>query len=409
MGQWLLFIGLSGIFISGLAYVYHRGYEKANRFLAYFLFLGFLYMLIQYNTGYGDFPGLSAVLMSGFPSLYYLIGPCAFFYIRSIITDDDKLTRRDLLHLIPFVFVCSGTIPFIFTSWEEKLAVVQRFQSDQWAWMDIRINAWMPDPVNQIARAFHSLAYFGYTLFQLFVFFRNPVKNRAREQVKIMRFWLVAIIGIAFIMNVSYLFVLAELLKHDRQHTFLMKGAPSLLVIVLGAIAAEAVIISFPQILYGIPENPSRLQSAKDSVENPALTVPDEPSRAIVPKWHAGQLLTEEYCQDIGARLQNYVALEEVLKVECSIAHLSDKTSIPQHHLHYYFSQIIGEKFHDWKNRHRVKWVTEWLAGSPDHPYTLDAIASKAGFEHRSTFVAAFKKFTGMLPKEFMKSLKNQG
>jgi AraC-like DNA-binding protein len=405
MGQWLSFIGLSGIFLSGLAFLYNRGYEHANRFLAIFLFLVYFCIFNQFMLGFGQSIEATAMLMSGFPSLYYLIGPAAFFYVRSILRDDLRLKRSDLLHLLPFVIMAAGTIPFLFTSWEHKLVIAERLKSDQWAWMDMRFNILLPDPVNHFLRAFHSLGYLGYILWMLFGFFRSGAADRAVEQIRLMRRWLYSLIGIALLINISYIVFLVELFLQEHHHSFLVRGTPSLTIFVLGAIAIEASILLFPHILYGLPTNPGFEPvlnfEAAIAAPGPGLMDP----KPDADKWSPGQLLTKDYSAEIALKLQTYVEDGGALSPDCSIAHLSERTELPQHHLHYYFNHVEGEKFSDWKNRQRIEWVIRQISDPQNGSYTLEAIARQAGFEHRSTFVSAFRKVKGLLPRDYIKSI----
>ena len=423
MGEWLSFISISGIFLAGLALLYNRGYEHANRFLAYFLFLGYLFVFIQYATGFSHSLSLSAVMMTGFPALFYLVGPCCFFYVRSILRDDVRLSRRDYLHFIPFLIVVIGAIPHIFSSWEHKLAVAQRFTTDRWNWMDIRLNLWMPDPVNQLLRPVHSLTYFLYLSYLLLRFFRAPVsQGRTATQLKLMRKWLFSLIGVSILLNVSYLVSQVQLIYAVDPQAFLKSRPLSISVSVMAGMAMGLVILLFPQILYGLPlaRHPllpnaaathQSLSAVGGTTSSPVLTDAEfqldpahEPPTSE--KWTPSHVLTVEYLEDIRLRLEEYVHTDALSKPGQTIRDLAVQTDIPPHHLHYYFNQILGVRYSDWKNRLRIERVLAQLRADPDTPYTLDTIARNAGFEHRSTFVAAFRKVTGMLPSAFMKQLK---
>jgi len=69
-------------------------------------------------------------------------------------------------------------------------------------------------------------------------------------------------------------------------------------------------------------------------------------------------------------------------------------------------SQAINEKtglnFKDYINSFRVE-ESKLLLSSPEfQKLTIEAIAEKAGFYSKSPFYSAFKKHTGMTPKEFV-------
>ncbi len=73
-----------------------------------------------------------------------------------------------------------------------------------------------------------------------------------------------------------------------------------------------------------------------------------------------------------------------------------------------YLSQIINDtygcNFNNFINEFRIKEAARrMLDGGEYAMYTIEAIANSVGFRSRSTFVGAFKQFTGLTPSEFKK------
>ncbi|MCD4795326.1 MAG: helix-turn-helix domain-containing protein [Bacteroidales bacterium] len=72
-----------------------------------------------------------------------------------------------------------------------------------------------------------------------------------------------------------------------------------------------------------------------------------------------------------------------------------------------YISQVINESleinFNNFVNEYRVKEVRKFLINPEYNNYSLNGIASMAGFHSRATFNSAFKKFTGLTPSYFKK------
>jgi YesN/AraC family two-component response regulator len=68
-------------------------------------------------------------------------------------------------------------------------------------------------------------------------------------------------------------------------------------------------------------------------------------------------------------------------------------------------SQVINEKtgfnFNDYINTFRIEEAKNILTSREYQKLTIEAIAAKAGFNSKSPFYMAFKKHTGMTPKEF--------
>jgi len=76
-----------------------------------------------------------------------------------------------------------------------------------------------------------------------------------------------------------------------------------------------------------------------------------------------------------------------------------------------YLSQIINEqfgRFNDFINHYRINDIVEILSDSDNikSKYSLEVIAAEVGFNSMSTFIAAFKKETGLTPSKFRDSRK---
>ncbi len=74
-----------------------------------------------------------------------------------------------------------------------------------------------------------------------------------------------------------------------------------------------------------------------------------------------------------------------------------------------YVSQIINKKeksnFYDFINRYRVEEAKELLANAQFNHYSLLAIGQEAGFNSKTTFNTAFKRYAGVTPSRFKKEL----
>jgi AraC-like DNA-binding protein len=63
----------------------------------------------------------------------------------------------------------------------------------------------------------------------------------------------------------------------------------------------------------------------------------------------------------------------------------------------------LGTTFYDLINRYRIDEVKRLLKDPSNKNLTIEAIAHHAGFNSKSTFNSAFKKFNQMTPREFIK------
>jgi AraC-like DNA-binding protein len=91
-----------------------------------------------------------------------------------------------------------------------------------------------------------------------------------------------------------------------------------------------------------------------------------------------------------------------------TLRQLSEHLNIPQHHLSAVFREEFGANFNEFINRHRIAHVLQMLERQDQRQaYTLESIAADSGFNARNTFFLAFKKATGISPKEYLQQLQN--
>jgi hypothetical protein len=71
-----------------------------------------------------------AVLFGNFDAFFYLLYPLAFFYVRGMVKKNSDIMSTDLLHFIPFFIQLFDTLPYSFTSFSNKILVVELVKFD---------------------------------------------------------------------------------------------------------------------------------------------------------------------------------------------------------------------------------------------------------------------------------------
>lgn len=84
-----------------------------------------------------------------------------------------------------------------------------------------------------------------------------------------------------------------------------------------------------------------------------------------------------------------------------SLVQLSEKLGIQPYQASELISRKYKESFFDLINRLRVDEIKKRLTDPGYSPYSILGIALDCGFTSKSSFNAAFKKFTGTTPSEF--------
>jgi AraC-like DNA-binding protein len=102
---------------------------------------------------------------------------------------------------------------------------------------------------------------------------------------------------------------------------------------------------------------------------------------------------------------QLQTAMEEerlYLDPELNLSKLASHTGISSKIISAILNQHHQTSFNDFINGYRVREVSKLMVSPGSQQYTISGIAFEAGFNSQATFQRAFKKQTGMSPREFM-------
>lgn len=114
-------------------------FANPNIYLAALFFISGIYCLTVYSMSLGHSLLFTVLLYGNFSSIYFLIGPFVFFYLRSLKTGSTRLNPIDLLHFIPFALVFIDTIPYYLSDYSYKIQVVQQVFSNWTSMFSIRL------------------------------------------------------------------------------------------------------------------------------------------------------------------------------------------------------------------------------------------------------------------------------
>lgn len=121
---------------------------------------------------------------------------------------------------------------------------------------------------------------------------------------------------------------------------------------------------------------------------------------------YAGSSLSQSDLKAFMNNLRNHMKENErFLDSELSINDLSNELNIPSKTL----SQVINEgyscNFFDFVNRFRVEAAKSLFKNQVDKKLTIQEVMYDTGFNSKSSFNTAFKKFTNLTPTQFKNSL----
>jgi AraC-like DNA-binding protein len=390
----LLFLSLTGIFLSTILLLFNARKYSSSIYLGLFFFLVSIYGLIQYVLVFSKTPLLVALVFIHPVFLTYLIGPMLYWYVRSVLNDDSRLKKKDLWHFLPALIFLFSVIPYILKPWAEKIRNADLLVSNINNLKNIPCSLlyhYIPQPLVFISRPALVL---GYTMASFVVFIRwMHLKRNAGvlSQQRYMIRWLALLLGFLLILVLSHLLAMSEAYFYNNLNVFFTLNFFQL----LSGIGLTGILISpffFPSLLYGMPRFP---------VENLAIPIEDvsrnQADEAI--KQHQKPDFEADYLIGIGDKIN--CCMEEMkpfLQPECNLVHIAKLVGIPAHHLSYYFREIKKQPFNDFRNELRIRYAKEMIREGKTNELTLEAIGRTSGFMSRNTFYLCFKKVEGISP-----------
>lgn len=113
-------------------------------------------------------------------------------------------------------------------------------------------------------------------------------------------------------------------------------------------------------------------------------------------------LLSPNDLEKLKTKLQNLMATEKpFLDSQLTLAALAKRLNINTTVLSYTINNGFGVNFNDFVNQFRIAEVKNKLTSGAAENLNLLGIAFDSGFNSKATFNRAFKKFTGVSPKDF--------
>jgi AraC-like DNA-binding protein len=295
---------------------------------------------------------------------HYLLGPVIYFYTLTVLNPNFRYRIIHLVHLLPFVLNFVEFLPFYLSRREIKIEYYQ-----------LSLNK------GSVIMPYHYLIktlIFSFYFFAQFLLIRKfrLIEISKNESGSYLFYWFLIYMSSQFILIAGVVLDLLTGLK-----LFLDPYRFSILMITFFHFSVVIGLLFFPKLLYG-------------------TFIADYKTK----EKYSFSKLTENEKNQILNKLYDFIKREDkpFLNERISLAEVSKLLEIGSQQL----SQVINEKtnfnFNDFINSYRIEESKQLLTSSSFLKLTIDAIAQKAGFNSKSAFYKAFKKHTGMTPKEFI-------
>lgn len=395
----LLFLSLLGIFLSVIMLIFNgRKFTSSIYLSLFFLFLS-LYGLYQYILLYSKSVTLISLLLfnvSVFSSPVYLIGPMLYFYVRSVLTDHSKLSKKDFWHFLPMLVYFISALPNTFVPWEEKVEAAREVVKNQEYLMIYKATLLSEIIPNAAIYVFRLVLVLGYTLWSVLLFINFILKKKSSavfSNQHFMKKWLINLLGFTLVLVGCQIFLVVKSFEMHFSEMFFTFN----ILRVLSAAGLVGLLISpffFPAILYGMPRIPTTVFSQKSNTGNTK-----EPEAASV---RSRLNLESDYLHQIYHKAESFMKEQQpYLHAEFNLSQLSVHIQVPAHHLGYYFREIKKQTFTEYRNEWRINHAKKLIEEGNASKMTLEAIGMLSGFSSRNTFLADFKKIEGESPGSY--------
>ncbi len=348
-----------------------KGNPLRNKILAAFLFSGaliiidLLHLRLQLHLKFPYF------ILSGF-SFTFLQGPLLYFYAKTTTDRDFGFKKVHAIHLLPFLFFWAG--------------MVILYHSRP---LDVKLDLITVNNLRYRVE-FEMLQFFIH--FQIIIYlaaalrilrrFRRQYVDRVKE---LSLNWL--IFGLSVFLSMWVADLIMRLVGQVVELPLMLHFGFSFLCMALYFIFANLAVfksLKQPELILGEP-----LTVGKLKYENSTLTSAE--SEQILKQLR-------EYMNTQKPYLNPSVSIDEIARA----LHISAR----------HLSQVINEKlnqhFFDFINRYRIEAAKRLLSDSTGNRKTILEILYEIGFNSKSAFNSAFKKHTGLTPREFKKQCKTK-
>lgn len=385
--DWLQIIALVGA-IQGFFLVAVLFTKRRNRSASRLLGAAMLSFTIYLATGVYHAAGLERAFPHfigvAYP-LLFLFGPLVYLYAVAAADSTRRVTRRDIVHFVPFIVVVLIALPIYLSSGPEKLAFLDRMRSGD---------------VPPLIRAVDPFKYFSgifYAILTLLVLkqHRARVKDSYSSTDRVNLNWLLWLGGAAAaIWLMAIIFELLEVtqgLRVERGDDFIALGVA----IIVYSIGYRG--LRQPAIF--------RYETAEYAV--PVIAPPTEPAAASRPEPDIASRyeksgLTDRQAAELKDALLAVMDQDRPWQnSELTLADLAGRLSTTPHKLSEVLNAQLGQTFYDFVNGYRVREVQRRIAAGDARRLKMLSLALDAGFASKSTFNVVFKKYTNQTPSDY--------
>ena len=375
-----------------------RNDSRADRWLALFLLLCVLYIapwMLGFAGWYDNQPYRDILFYVPMQHLFF-IGPIIFFYVQSLLNPSFKFGKKEWLHLLPGILYLLYSLVIFIT---DKIVLKKYYFLADGA--DRDFDGWY-----QTAGLISMVVYFVISLryYQLYKKLMRQVISYADQVLfKWVRNFLMAFLAMQLLQVLFFLLALLfpSLNSYIGSWWYFFSFALIFYYIAITGYA-NSIETKVPFRLHLLNNKPSLLLQYTDMSTFGAEFIEDAEIIEFEPLPVQGKEddnFIAEWKPAIKQLLEEGKAYEDP---ELSLTQLAKALKTNPSVLSKVINQGFGQNFNDFINDYRIAAVKLKMKEGEHKTQTLLGIAYDCGFNSKATFNRAFKKATGVTPKEWV-------
>jgi AraC-like DNA-binding protein len=120
---------------------------------------------------------------------------------------------------------------------------------------------------------------------------------------------------------------------------------------------------------------------------------------------NSSQSLAIEDLKALMKQIEDYVVgSESFMSAELTIIDLAEKLKVHPKRISTAINTVIKQNFNTYINQHRINKAERLLKNKSAENFSIEGIGKEVGFNSKSAFYSAFKKYTGMTPSAYKES-----
>lgn len=399
----LFSIAFSFLF-SGIFLIYSGKDKTSIRVLSvsYLLMnIGFLSLFLLRNKLILQFPHFYRLgVIAG---LLYM--PLSFLFVRSLVTR--KAPRKiDWLHGLPLLLFIADYLPFFLSSASHKIAILNQGYSLSDPVFNLSQGWLFPGHYLKTFILIQPLAYIAAEIFYFSILFRKKFKLRSDNQYWLL--WLYFYLVFHILMIFWHLIIT---LSGNTKHLFYISPVFTTvfsLFIILSIMTNPSILLN--QSIFKEDVQPEAVDNEGNNNNiagtGDILTGQQDREKAI--RMRSLKNLSQEQIASMKENLETLLNRERpFLRAGYSIQEMATSLDLPLYQLSALINQECNVHFNDLINRYRIDYALELIHEGCFNVLNVNGLSTQSGFNNRNTFSAAFKKFTGYTPSEYVKKQKH--